>query len=56
LGDGLYQLYKTVSKISKTGKETISTVLVDETFRVIRFNVEEEPFVIYKKATFLLCN
>jgi len=37
--DALYQLYKRVTKVSKTGKESQIAVLVEENFRVIRFNV-----------------
>jgi hypothetical protein len=39
-GDGLYQLYKKVTKISKNGKESHTMELVKENFRVIRFRVE----------------
>ena len=39
-GDGLYKLYKRVAKISKNGKESHVSELVDEEFRVIRFRVE----------------
>ena len=46
--DGLYQLYKKVTKVSKSGKESHLTVLVEENFRVIRFRVEgkEEAIVL----------
>jgi len=49
--DGLYQLYKRVTKVSKTGKESHITVLVEENFRIIRFNVEGK-----KEAIVLITN
>jgi hypothetical protein len=48
LEDGLYQLYKTEPKISKTGKESRASVLVATAFRVIRFQAEgkQEPVLL----------
>ena len=40
LEDGIFQLYKIVAKISKTGKESRVSELVEDNFRVIRFRVE----------------
>jgi len=51
LDDGLYQLYKSVTTISKTGKESHRTELVKEDFRVIRFRVEGK-----KEAIVLITN
>jgi len=46
--DGLYKLYKRVVQMSKNGKESHLSELVDEDFRVIRFIVEgkKEPIVL----------
>jgi IS4 transposase len=46
--DGIYKLYKIVTTISKTGKESRIQKLVEEDFRVIRFRVEgkEESIVL----------
>ena len=38
--DGLFQLYKKVTKISKNGKVSHTMELVEEDFRIIRFMVE----------------
>ena len=51
LEDGLYQLYKTEKRISKTGKESRTLVLVSEDFRVIRFSVAGK-----KEAIVLITN
>jgi transposase len=51
LEDGLYQLYKRVTKVSKTGKEYYPMELVKENFRVIRFGVEGK-----KEAILLITN
>jgi transposase len=40
LDDGLYQLYKRVTTVSKNGKESHLTELVEEIFRIICFKVE----------------
>jgi len=49
--DGMYKLYKKVTKISKTGKESHCAELVDEEFRVIRFMPEGK-----KEAIVLITN
>jgi len=51
LEDGLYQLYKKVTKISKNGKESHTMVLVEENFRIIRFMPEGK-----KEAIVLITN
>ena len=40
LDDGLYQLYKRVTTVSKNGKESHLTELVEEIFRIICFKAE----------------
>jgi hypothetical protein len=49
--DGLYQLYKSVPRISKNGKESHIMELVKEDFRVIRFRAEGK-----KEAILLITN
>jgi len=51
LGDGLYQLYKRITKVSSTGKESYPIALVEEDFRVIRFRVDGK-----KEAIVLITN
>jgi transposase len=51
LEDGLYQLYKAVTKLTKNGKESRSMKLVKDDFRVIRFRVEGK-----KEAIVLITN
>jgi hypothetical protein len=48
LKDGLYKLYKRVVQITKNGKESHLSELVDEEFRVIRFSCanKKEPIVL----------
>jgi len=51
LEDGLFQLYKKVTKISKNGKESHTMELVEEDFRIIRFMPEGK-----KEAIVLITN
>lgn len=51
LEDGLYQLYKKVTKISMNGKESHTMELVEEDFRIIRFMPEDK-----KEAIVLITN
>ena len=56
--DGLYKLYKKVTKISRNGKESHFMELVDEEFRVIRFSVEgkEEDIILITNILHLCAN
>ena len=51
LSDGIYQLYKSETKINKDGKQTHTSVLVKENFRIIRFRPQGK-----KDAILLITN